>query len=136
MSDAAPSAIVFTDLDGTLLEIANNPLPRGLEPLTFSPTEPFFTTVKLSFYGGILLALPILLYQLYAFVLPAFSSSERRVVLPMLLMVPVLFIAGTVFALYATLLRPILPDVAVHLLTASVAGAPAAMVTVFGPSSA
>ena len=70
----------------TLLEIANNPLPRGLEPLTFSPTEPFFTTVKLSFYGGILLALPILLYQLYAFVLPAFSSSERRVVLPMLLM--------------------------------------------------
>ena len=36
-------------------------------------------------------------------------------------------IAGTVFALYATLLRPILPDVAVHLLTASVAGAPAAI---------
>ncbi len=87
----------------TLLEIANNPLPRGLEPLTFSPTEPFFTTVKLSFYGGILLALPILLYQLYAFVLPAFSSSERRVVLPMLLMVPVLFIAGTVFAYYVVL---------------------------------
>jgi CNT family concentrative nucleoside transporter len=36
-------------------------------------------------------------------------------------------IAGTVFVLYATLLRPIMPDVAVHLLTASVAGAPAAI---------
>ena len=83
-----------------LLQIANEPLPGDLEPLTFSPTEPFFTTLKLSIYGGILLALPILLYQIYAFVLPAFSPGERRVVLPMLLMVPVLFIAGTVFAYY------------------------------------
>jgi sec-independent protein translocase protein TatC len=84
-----------------LLEIANEPLPSSQdEPLTFSPTEPFFTTVKLAFYGGILLALPILLYQIYAFVLPAFSRREKRVILPMLLMVPVLFIAGTVFAYF------------------------------------
>ena len=84
-----------------LLEIANEPLPSSQdEPLTFSPTEPFFTTVKLAFYGGILLALPILLYQIYAFVLPAFSQREKRVILPMLLMVPVLFIAGTVFAYF------------------------------------
>ena len=61
-----------------LLEIANKPLPRDLDPLTFSPTEPFFTTVKLSIYGGILIALPILLYQIYAFVLPAFSPGEKR----------------------------------------------------------
>ena len=77
--------------------------PRDLEPLTFSPTEPFFTTVKLSIYGGILLALPILLYQVYAFVLPAFSPTERRVVFPMLLAVPFLFIAGTVFAYFVVL---------------------------------
>ena len=84
-----------------LLEIANEPLPSSQpEPLTFSPTEPFFTTVKLAFYGGILLALPILLYQVYAFVLPAFSRREKRVILPMLMMVPVLFIAGTVFAYF------------------------------------
>jgi sec-independent protein translocase protein TatC len=86
-----------------LLEIANTPLPRDLEPLTFSPTEPFFTTVKLSFYGGILIALPFLLYQVYAFILPAFSPSERRVVFPMLLAVPFLFIAGTVFAYFVVL---------------------------------
>ncbi len=84
-----------------ILEIANEPLPSSQdEPLTFSPTEPFFTTVKLAFYGGILLSLPILLYQVYAFVLPAFSRQEKRVILPMLLMVPVLFIAGTVFAYF------------------------------------
>jgi sec-independent protein translocase protein TatC len=87
-----------------LLEIANEPLPNSQpEPLTFSPTEPFFTTIKLSIYGGILLALPILLYQVYAFVLPAFSPTERRVVLPMLLAVPFLFIAGTVFAYFVVL---------------------------------
>jgi sec-independent protein translocase protein TatC len=86
-----------------LLDLANEPLPRDLEPLTFSPTEPFFTTVKLSIYGGILLALPLLLYQLYAFVLPAFSPTERKVVFPMLLAVPFLFIAGTVFAYFVVL---------------------------------
>ena len=89
--------------NGELLEIANEPLPRDLEPLTFSPTEPFFTTVKLSIYGGILIALPFLLYQIYAFVLPAFSPGERRVVLPMLIAVPFLFIAGTVFAYFVVL---------------------------------
>ena len=83
-----------------LLEIANEPLPRDLDPLTFSPTEPFFTTVKLSFYGGILIALPFLLYQVYAFILPAFSPTEKRVMLPMLLAVPFLFIAGVLFAYF------------------------------------
>ena len=86
-----------------LLDIANEPLPRDLDPLTFSPTEPFFTTVKLSIYGGILIALPVLLYQVYAFVLPAFSPTERKVVLPMLVAVPFLFIAGTVFAYFVVL---------------------------------
>ena len=77
-----------------------SPLPDGYEPTTFSPTEPFFTTVKISIYAGILIALPILLYQAYAYVLPAFAPRERRVVLPLLLMVPLLFIAGVVFAYF------------------------------------
>ena len=59
--------------------------------------------MKLSFYAGILLALPVLLYQAYAYVLPAFKPSERRVVLPLLLMVPVLFVAGAVFAYFVIL---------------------------------
>jgi sec-independent protein translocase protein TatC len=81
-----------------LLEIANGPLPEGFEPITFSPAEPFFTTITLSLYGAILLAMPIILYQLYAFLLPAFSPTEKRVVLPLLLMVPFLFIGGVAFA--------------------------------------
>jgi sec-independent protein translocase protein TatC len=87
-----------------LLDIAQKPLPNDHDSLlTLSPSEPFFTTVKLAIYAGILLSLPILLYQAYAFLLPAFSPRERRVVLPLLLMVPVLFIAGVVFAYYVVM---------------------------------
>jgi sec-independent protein translocase protein TatC len=84
-----------------LIDIAQKPLPDGHEQLlTLGVSEPFFTTIKISIYAGLLLSLPILLYQAYAFVLPAFSPTERRVVFPLLLMVPFLFIAGTVFAYY------------------------------------
>lgn len=83
-----------------LLEIANGPLPGDRVPITFGVTEPFMTTLTLSLYGALLLSLPVLLYQAYAFVLPAFSARERRTVLPFLLMVPVLFAAGVVFSYF------------------------------------
>src|SRR5262245_14281698 len=83
-----------------LLEIANNPLPGDRVPVTFGVTEPFMTTLKISIYAGILISLPVLLYQAYAFLLPALKPTEKRVVLPFLLLVPVLFIAGVVFAYF------------------------------------
>ena len=86
-----------------LLEIANSPLPGDREPLTLGVTEPFFTTVKLAFYGGLLLALPVLLYQAYAYLLPALRPSERRVATPLLAMVPVLFAAGVVFSYFVVM---------------------------------
>ena len=86
--------------DELLLDIANKPLPPGFEPVTLSPTEPFFTTVKLAFYGGLLISLPILLYQAYAFVLPALAPHEKKLVLPFLLSVPVLFIGGATFGYF------------------------------------
>jgi sec-independent protein translocase protein TatC len=89
--------------NGLLLDIAREPLPSDQELTTLSPTEPFFITIRLSIYAGLLLSLPVLLYQVYAFVLPAFSPSEKRVVLPLLLSVPFLFIAGVVFAYYVVM---------------------------------
>lgn len=88
-----------------ILDILNRPLPNGREPITFGVTEPFTTTLTNSAYAAILLALPVLLYQLYAFVVPAFSPSERRVALPLLLLVPILFAAGVVFC-YLVVLTP------------------------------
>lgn len=86
-----------------LLDLANEPLPEGRVPITFGVTEPFTTTLTLSAYGALLLAMPVLLWQLYAFVLPAFSHEERRVALPLLLMVPVLFVSGALFAYFVVL---------------------------------
>jgi sec-independent protein translocase protein TatC len=88
-----------------LLEIANKPLPndlqgQSLKPITFGVAEPFMSTLKISIYAGIVIALPILLYQVYAFLLPALKPTEKRVILPFLILVPVLFIAGVVFSYF------------------------------------
>ena len=90
-----------------VLEILNHPLPDGKQPITLSPTEPLLTTVTVSMYAAILLAMPVILYQLYAFVLPAFSANERRVALPLLLMVPVLFLSGVAFGYFIVLEKAI-----------------------------
>jgi sec-independent protein translocase protein TatC len=82
-----------------VLSIVNVPL-AGKELITLSPTEPFTTTLTLSMYAGILLALPVVLYQMYAFILPAFNRSEKKVALPLMLMSPLLFVAGAAFAYF------------------------------------
>jgi sec-independent protein translocase protein TatC len=89
--------------DEALIDFINEPLPDGHEPITLSPTEPLMTTVTIAGYGALLLAMPLILYQIYAFVLPAFSPSERKVALPLLLMVPFLFIGGVAFGYFVVL---------------------------------
>src|ERR687887_2355044 len=86
-----------------LLDVVNGPLPAGKKPITLSPAEPFLTTFKLSMYAGIILALPIILYQVYAFVLPALSPAEKRVIVPFLLLIPFLFVGGVVFGYFVVL---------------------------------
>jgi sec-independent protein translocase protein TatC len=84
-----------------LLEIASGPLPQGHKKLiTFGVTEPFTTTLTVAVYGALVLSMPILIYQVYAYVLPAFSDVERRVVLPLLVIAPLLFFAGVAFAYF------------------------------------
>jgi sec-independent protein translocase protein TatC len=94
-----------------LLEVVNEPLGdldqellgAGAKPISFGITEQFTTTLMVSAYGGLLLSLPVILYQLYAFVLPAFSPTERKIAVPLLLMVPVLFICGVLFCYFVVL---------------------------------
>jgi sec-independent protein translocase protein TatC len=76
-------------------------------PVTLGVTEPFVTTFTVAAYAALLLALPFILYQAYAFVLPAFSPSEKRVALPLMLLVPVLFIAGVAFGYFVALPRAV-----------------------------
>jgi sec-independent protein translocase protein TatC len=65
-----------------------------------SPTEPFLTFIKIGLFVGFLLALPVLLYQLWRFITPGLTRRERRMAIPFVLVSLVLFAAGTVFAFF------------------------------------
>jgi len=83
--------------------VADLKLPNGAQPVTLAPGEPFSATFTVAFYFALLISMPLVLYQLYAFLLPAFSPEERSVALPLMLMIPVLFIAGVLFGYFLVL---------------------------------
>src|SRR5919199_3289043 len=97
---------------GRLLEWLNRPLPHHLrKPVTFSPIEPFTTSVWVSLYAGLLLALPIVLWQLWSFLAPAFEEHRQRTMATAVGFATVLALAGVAFA-YWVVLPP-----AIHFLT-------------------
>jgi sec-independent protein translocase protein TatC len=60
--------------------------------------EQFKIAVTVSFWAAVIIALPVLFYQLYAYVIPAFNPDRSARTWPLLLLVPSLFIIGAVFA--------------------------------------
>lgn len=85
-----------------LLRIVDAPL-RGKRPVTLGVAEPFTATLTVAVYAAVALTLPILLYQLYAYVVPALSPGERRFAPALLLVVPALFVAGVAFGYFVVL---------------------------------
>jgi sec-independent protein translocase protein TatC len=77
--------------------------PQGDRPVTLSIGEPFTTTVMVTFIFALILSLPVLLLQLYGFLMPAFEPQQRRRMLPITLAIPVLFIAGVAFGYFVVL---------------------------------
>jgi sec-independent protein translocase protein TatC len=71
--------------------------PTGNLPVTLGVGEPFTTTLTVALYFALVLALPLILFELYGFVMPAFSPQERRVIRPLLISVPFLFVIGVAF---------------------------------------
>ncbi|MGA8744983.1 MAG: twin-arginine translocase subunit TatC [Solirubrobacterales bacterium] len=87
-----------------LLSLANSPLPAAHRKLlTFGVTEPFTMTLTVSAYAALILSLPIILFQLYAFALPALAHRERRLILPLLVLIPILFVGGVAFGYFVVL---------------------------------
>ena len=77
--------------------------PTGTNPTTLGPGEPLTATLTVTLYFSLVLALPLILFELYGFVLPAFSPHERRAVLPLLICVPFLFATGVAFGYWVVL---------------------------------
>jgi sec-independent protein translocase protein TatC len=87
----------------TLLDWLTRPLPDDKRLLTLGVTEPFFTSMKVSLYGALALAFPVIVYQLWSFLAPAFEERSQRVVSSFVVMASTLFAFGIAFG-YAIVL--------------------------------
>ena len=111
-------ALVFTWIfRATIIGWLNRPLPircvtgpetgvevcRRPEPLTFNPLEAFSTSFKVAFLAALAIALPILLWQLWGFLAPAFEETSQAVVAKLVIAGTVLFVAGASFAYWVAL---------------------------------
>jgi sec-independent protein translocase protein TatC len=77
--------------------------PTGDNPVTLGVGEPFTTTIAVSLWFALVLSLPLILFELYGFILPALSPNERRITVPLLTAVPFLFAAGVAFGYFVVL---------------------------------
>src|SRR4029077_12198357 len=73
------------------------------KPVTLGIGEPFTTTAGIALLFALVLALPVVLFELYAFMLPAFSPQHQRAARPLMLAVPVLFAMGVLFGYFVVL---------------------------------
>jgi sec-independent protein translocase protein TatC len=81
-------------------DVSGNP---DLRLIYLSPAAPFFVTLKLGIYIGLILAFPIVAYHVWAFLSPALEKREKRAVIPALYLGLVLFIAGVSLAYFIAL---------------------------------
>ena len=80
-----------------IMEWLTAPLPDDRRLVTLGVTEPFTTSVKVSFIAALAFCLPVLLWQAWAFFAPAVQPHFERVVLVLVVMGTVLFVSGVAF---------------------------------------
>jgi sec-independent protein translocase protein TatC len=81
-------------------------IPRvtpGDNPVVLGVGETFTTTITVSLYFALVISLPMILYELYGFILPALNPAERRIARPLLTAVPFLFATGVAFGYFVAL---------------------------------
>lgn len=77
--------------------------PQGDRPVTLGIGEPFTTTVTVSLIFALILSLPVVLWQVYGFLMPALDPEQRRHVRPLMYAIPVLFATGVAFGYFVVL---------------------------------
>jgi sec-independent protein translocase protein TatC len=78
-------------------------LPQGAHLIATEVASPFITPLKLAFYTALFIAMPVVLYQLWAFVSPGLYKHEKRLARPLLVAALVLFYIGCAFAYFLVL---------------------------------
>ncbi len=77
--------------------------PEGNKPVTLGIGEPFTTTIGIALIFAFILALPVILFELYGFLLPAFSPDQQKITSKLMMSIPLLFIAGVAFGYFVVL---------------------------------
>jgi sec-independent protein translocase protein TatC len=78
-------------------------LPHGAHLIATQVTSPFLTPLKLAFYAALFISMPVILYQLWAFVSPGLYRHEKRLARPLLVAALALFYLGCAFAYFLVL---------------------------------
>jgi sec-independent protein translocase protein TatC len=108
----AVAFVVAYTFHGHLLDWLNRPLPHKFKrPATFSPIEPFTTSIWITLWAALLLALPVVLWQLWAFLAPAIEEHRQRSIAAVVVFATALGLGGVAFG-YWVVLPP-----AIHFLT-------------------
>jgi sec-independent protein translocase protein TatC len=98
---AAPCLIFANEIFEFVARPLMEKLPEGAAMIATNVIAPFLTPFKLAIVVGIFIAMPYVLYQLWAFVAPGLYRHEKRFAVPLLVSSIVLFYAGVAFAYYA-----------------------------------
>lgn len=99
------TVIAFTQVD-FFFEIFQEPLKKvfpELKLVALTPTESFFTALKISILIGFVLASPFVFYQVWKFIEPALYENEKKLLIPFVFFTTIFFVAGVLFAFYGVL---------------------------------
>ncbi|WP_163280352.1 twin-arginine translocase subunit TatC [Campylobacter fetus] len=75
-------------------------LPAGSNIIFTQVAEPFFTAMKVAFFAGLLLALPVIFWQFWLFVAPGLYENEKKYVIPFVISATLMFLVGAAFCYY------------------------------------
>lgn len=95
-----PLAFYQNELFTLVAQPLLNKLPAGTSLIATSVVAPFMAPLKLTLVGALFIAMPYVLYQLWAFIAPGLYRHEKRFALPLLVSSIVLFYVGVAFAYY------------------------------------
>ena len=100
-----PAFVVAFYFQQDIVEWLKEPLPDDKEVVTLGVVEPFTTAVKVSLATAVAVTLPILLYQLWAFLAPAIETSVQKTVAVFATMATILFAGGVLFSYFVVMPR-------------------------------
>jgi len=86
-----------------MMEPVNAVLPNGSKMVAIEVQETFFTALKVAFFAGFMLSLPVIFWQLWLFVAPGLYEHEKKFILPFVFFSTLMFVLGAVFSYYVVI---------------------------------